>query len=210
MSKTKERVPARLAGLCRTIYRRLNPRSFSEWDIDRILDNARSESFEIDLPFTVTLLAGYDQMQGTGLAQRAAEAYWALVCAACEIMDSKSGVATKIVRDTYLKFFRPYLPSSGDGGANSEGSGRPACGSDNGISGFGECPECTKSYEALDVRPSATREEIKTAYRDLAKIFHSDRLQGAEVRVQRKAEERLKEINLAYGHISSHWTSQEE
>ena len=210
VSKTRERVPARLAGLCRAIHGKLDPESFPAWKVDTIFENTRSQSFEVDLPFTVTLLTGYDQMQGTRLAERAADDYWALVCAACEIMDSKRGVATKIVQDRYLQFFRPYLSASGEGETSSEGPSRPATGPDNGSSGFGECPECTKSYEALDVRPGATREEIKTAYRDLAKIFHSDRLQGAEERVQRKAEERLKEINLAYGHIASHWTSQEE
>jgi hypothetical protein len=209
VSKTKEKVPARLSGLYRAIHRKLKPRSFPEWEIDTILDNARRESFEVDLPFTVTLLTGYDQVQGTRLAEKAAEAYWALVCAACEIMDSKSGVATKIVHDRYLEFFRPYLPAGGDGRASSEGQNHQTAGPDNGTSGFGECLQCTKSYEALDVEPSASREEIKTAYRDLAKIFHSDRLQGSEERVRQKAEEKLKEINLAYEHISSHWKSQE-
>jgi DnaJ domain len=205
VSKTKETVPDELTGLCWELHDRLNPRFFTWW----ALDDARRESFKINLPFTVTLLTGYDQVQGTRLAERAAEAYWALVCAACEIMDSKSGVATKIVRDRYLEFFRPYLPAGGDGRASSEEQNHQTAGPDNGTSGFGECLQCTKSYEALDVEPSASREEIKTAYRDLAKIFHSDRLQGSEERVRQKAEEKLKEINLAYEHISSHWKSQE-
>ena len=62
----------------------------------------------------------------------------------------------------------------------------------------------------LDVGPNATKEEIKTAYRDLAKIFHSDHIQSSEDRVRRKAEEKLKDVKLAYGHISWRWKSQHE
>src|ERR1700675_1752700 len=47
-------------------------------------------------------------------------------------------------------------------------------------------------YETLEVSESATQEEIKRAYRRLAKKYHPDRNK------KRGAEEKFKEINLAY------------
>ncbi len=72
---------------------------------------------------------------------------------------------------------------------------------------FGRCHQCEKNYRVLGISPNATAKEVSAAYRDLAKIFHSDRLQTYEDRVRRKAEGELKEINEAYAHISSHWKS---
>ncbi|MCX7746222.1 MAG: DnaJ domain-containing protein [Clostridia bacterium] len=48
-------------------------------------------------------------------------------------------------------------------------------------------------YEILEIRRSASPEEIKKAYRVLAKKFHPDINPG-----NREAEERFKEINEAY------------
>jgi DnaJ-domain-containing protein 1 len=113
--------------------------------------------------------------------------------------------ATTVVRDTYLQLLTPYLSGSGNNGDGSERRTQSNSAPASSKSGFGRCPECPKNYEVLLVGPNATKEEIKTAYRDLAKINHSDHLQSSEDRVRRKAEESLKRINLAYDHISSHW-----
>lgn len=53
-------------------------------------------------------------------------------------------------------------------------------------------------YDDLEVSPTASAEEIKSAYRRLAQDYHPDRNQGATVAVRRMAEERLKRINVAY------------
>src|SRR5581483_7538732 len=53
------------------------------------------------------------------------------------------------------------------------------------------------SYEILGVQPGASAEEIKAAYRDLAKVWHPDRFPNDE-RLQRKGAQRLSEINRAY------------
>jgi formylglycine-generating enzyme required for sulfatase activity len=56
-----------------------------------------------------------------------------------------------------------------------------------------------KYYEILDLPPSATDEQIKTAYRILVQLHHPDRLRQMSPAVREYAEERLKKINEAYG-----------
>jgi curved DNA-binding protein CbpA len=56
-------------------------------------------------------------------------------------------------------------------------------------------------YRVLDLQPGASMAEIKTAWRDLAQVWHPDRFTGNE-RLQKKAEETLKEINEAYHRLA--------
>jgi hypothetical protein len=58
-------------------------------------------------------------------------------------------------------------------------------------------------YRLLDLDSAATDEEVKTAWRDLTKVWHPDRF-GHDRDVQRKAEEKLKAINDAYQRIRAH------
>jgi hypothetical protein len=59
-----------------------------------------------------------------------------------------------------------------------------------------------RCYEVLGVAPEATAEELKAAYRDLAKVWHPDRF-AHDPRLQQKAQEKLKEINEAYEQLTS-------
>jgi hypothetical protein len=59
-----------------------------------------------------------------------------------------------------------------------------------------------RRLEMLGLEPGATAQEIKTAYRDMAKVWHPDRF-AHDPRLQRKAQERLKEINEAYRSLLS-------
>ena len=49
----------------------------------------------------------------------------------------------------------------------------------------------------LEVGPGASLEEIRQAYRDQTKVWHPDRFSN-DVRLQKKAEEKIIQINLAY------------
>ena len=59
-----------------------------------------------------------------------------------------------------------------------------------------------RCIEMLGVKPGASQEEVNQAYRDLANVWHPDRFAG-NPRLQKKAEEKLKEINAAYEYIKS-------
>jgi hypothetical protein len=62
--------------------------------------------------------------------------------------------------------------------------------------------ELNKCYELLGVRPGASIQELKTAHRDLAKVWHPDRF-AHDPRLQQKAQEKLKEINEAYNLLTA-------
>ncbi len=58
-----------------------------------------------------------------------------------------------------------------------------------------------ESYRLLEVEPGASPEEVKRAYRDLVKVWHPDRF-ADDPRLQSRAQEKLKQINFAYGKAS--------
>lgn len=57
----------------------------------------------------------------------------------------------------------------------------------------------TDPYKVLGVAPNASDEDIKKAYRDLARKYHPDRY--PDEALKRTAEEKMKEINAAYEEI---------
>lgn len=53
----------------------------------------------------------------------------------------------------------------------------------------------------LNLNPGVSFEDAKKSYRNLAKKYHPDRVEK-EIRHQRKADAKMKEINLAFRHIA--------
>jgi hypothetical protein len=63
--------------------------------------------------------------------------------------------------------------------------------------------DVNQALKILGLEQSAGLNEIKEAYRDLAKVWHPDRFQN-DPRLRQKAEERFKKINEAYQSLQSH------
>src|SRR5688572_30726094 len=57
-------------------------------------------------------------------------------------------------------------------------------------------------YDILGLKKNASEEEIKKAYRQLALKYHADRYAGKPESEKKIAEEKMKEINMAYGVLS--------
>ena len=60
-----------------------------------------------------------------------------------------------------------------------------------------------QALKALELHDGASSQEIKQAYRDLARVWHPDRF-AHSTRLQDKASERLKKINAAYAVLRSY------
>ena len=59
-----------------------------------------------------------------------------------------------------------------------------------------------RSFSVLDLSMDATPEQARQVYRDLISVWHPDRYVH-NPRLQRKAEEKVKEINAAYAEVSA-------
>ena len=59
------------------------------------------------------------------------------------------------------------------------------------------------AYTALEIQPSATDDEIKKAYRTMAKKYHPDTVANLGEDVKRKATEKFRSINEAYNELKS-------
>ena len=60
-----------------------------------------------------------------------------------------------------------------------------------------------KDYEILGVSSTASKEEIKKAYKDLIKKFHPDKVQHLGDEFKNFAEDKIKKINKAYEKVSA-------
>ena len=58
----------------------------------------------------------------------------------------------------------------------------------------------TECYKILELENGASIDDARKAYKDMVKVWHPDRFAG-NPRLRAKANEKLKELNLAYGEI---------
>ena len=61
--------------------------------------------------------------------------------------------------------------------------------------------ELENAFAILGVASTATREQTKRAYRKMAKAFHSDVQSGASQASKKAADEKMAEVNIAWGMI---------
>ncbi|MBE9036911.1 J domain-containing protein [aff. Roholtiella sp. LEGE 12411] len=62
------------------------------------------------------------------------------------------------------------------------------------------------AYEILGLKPGASPEQVKRAYRKLVKIWHPDRF--FDQKQKQEAEEKIKQINVAYNKLKSEQLSE--
>jgi hypothetical protein len=65
--------------------------------------------------------------------------------------------------------------------------------------------DLNRYYEILELKPGASPEDIKQAYKDLVSVWHPDRF-SHNLRLRQKAQEKLKEINQAFEEIEAYQT----
>jgi len=62
-------------------------------------------------------------------------------------------------------------------------------------------PSLARCFEILGVMAGVTEKELREAYRKTIKQYHPDKTVGLGDELRQLAEEKSKEINLAYGRI---------
>jgi curved DNA-binding protein CbpA len=65
------------------------------------------------------------------------------------------------------------------------------------------CHKCGDNVDVLGLTFPVSFEEVTTAYRDLAKVWHPDRFES-DPRLRNKAEEKFKAIQAAFNHLKEH------
>ncbi len=63
--------------------------------------------------------------------------------------------------------------------------------------------ELERYYRVLELEPGATLEEVNQAYKDLVFVWHPDRIPQDNLRLQQKAQEKIKAINEARDKLRS-------
>lgn len=61
-------------------------------------------------------------------------------------------------------------------------------------------------YDLLELKPGASLDDVRQAYRDIVDVWHPDRFNHNQ-RLRKKAEEKFKEMNRAYEILISHLSS---
>ncbi len=68
---------------------------------------------------------------------------------------------------------------------------------------YGKQKDPNWAYQALEIEPSATDDEVKKAYRRMAMKYHPDKVASAGEDMKQKATEKFRAINEAYEYIKT-------
>ena len=63
---------------------------------------------------------------------------------------------------------------------------------------YNRTKEVKWAYAALELKPTATDDEIKKAYRTMAKKYHPDTVANLGEEIKKKATEKFRSVNEAY------------
>ncbi|MBV6519536.1 MAG: hypothetical protein DCC43_02790 [Candidatus Brocadia sp.] len=72
---------------------------------------------------------------------------------------------------------------------------------EEGTTSYKKETEEEKAYRVMEISPHASNEDIKKAYRDLARNYHPDNAEQTTRGIKKLAEDRFKEINWAYNFL---------
>jgi hypothetical protein len=188
-----------LGRMYHAILVRLKPETCDS--LQKCIETVMHQEPGAELPSVLKPLSAFDEMRKSNLAADAAVAYVALVLRASDCCPAS--LAVEVLRNKYIELLRPYIPAEVSGNDSSSGNGH--CNKSS-TQFNGNCSLCAKYFPVLRLSPDAGENETKSAYRNFAKIYHPDRFEGKSER--QTAEEELKQINEAYGHIAEHFESQ--
>ncbi len=68
---------------------------------------------------------------------------------------------------------------------------------------YGKQKDPNWAYQALEIAPSATDDEVKKAYRRMAMKYHPDKVASAGEEIRKRATEKFRGVNEAYEHIKT-------
>ena len=66
-----------------------------------------------------------------------------------------------------------------------------------------------RCFKILELNRGASPDEVKQAYKDIVNVWHPDRFSN-NPRLKQKADEKLKEVNIAYETLKSYLSSKQE
>jgi DnaJ-domain-containing protein 1 len=107
----------------------------------------------------------------------------------------------RLIADNLMTTYRHESPPRSD---RSTGTGRTSGTSERKRTGSQRVTwqETSKSpYEVLGIHISASKEEIRIAYRKMATLYHPDKVAHLAPEFREMADRKMKEINTAYGSI---------
>jgi DnaJ-class molecular chaperone len=109
----------------------------------------------------------------------------------------------RLIADNLMTTYRQESPPRSD---KSTGTGRTSDTSERKRTSSHTViwQESSKSpYEVLGLTVSASKEEIRIAYRKMASLYHPDKVAYLAPEFREMADRKMKEINTAYGSIKS-------